>query len=82
MGQLAQAVGEYKDALRLDPKLTSAWINLATALARDPKTRAEARAALEKARALSPGDPRVSANIEELDALDKADKSGRPSRPR
>jgi Flp pilus assembly protein TadD len=77
MGHLDRAVAEYKDALRLDPKLTSAWINLATALARDPKTRAEARAALEKARALSPGDPRVSANLEELDALDKAEKSGR-----
>jgi cytochrome c-type biogenesis protein CcmH/NrfG len=66
-----RAIAEYREALRLDPKLASAWINLATVLARDPKTRAEARAALEKARALSPDDPRVKANLEELDGLEK-----------
>ncbi len=53
------------------PKLVSAWINLATALARNPRTRKEARADLERARALSPDDPRVKANLEELDALEK-----------
>lgn len=74
-GSLDRALTEYREALRLDPKLVSAWINLATALARDPRTRKEARADLEHARALSPDDPRVTANLEELDALEK-----RPSR--
>jgi Flp pilus assembly protein TadD len=70
-GHLDRAVAEYREALRLDPKLVSAWINLATALARDQKTRKEARADLERARALSPDDPRVKANLEELDAVEK-----------
>ena len=34
----------------------------------------EARSALEKARALDPQDPRVTANLEELDALEKGVK--------
>jgi Flp pilus assembly protein TadD len=75
-GSLDRALLEYREALRLDPRLVSAWINLATALARDPKTRKEARADLERARALSPDDPRVTANLDELDALEKG-----PSRP-
>jgi Flp pilus assembly protein TadD len=70
-GHLDRAVAEYREALRLDPKLVSAWINLATALARDPKTRKEARADLERARGLSPDDPRVKANLDELDAVEK-----------
>ncbi len=70
-GKADRAVAEYREALRLDPKLVSAWINLATALARDPRTRREARADLERARALSPDDPRVKANLEELDAVEK-----------
>jgi len=70
-GHLDRAVAEYREALRLDPKLVSAWINLATALSRDPKTRKEARADLERARALSPDDPRVKANLDELDAVEK-----------
>ena len=69
-GKVEPAIAEYREALRLDPKLASAWINLATALSRDPGTRREARAALERARALSPDDPRVKANLEELDALE------------
>jgi Flp pilus assembly protein TadD len=69
-GKLAEAIAEYRQALRLDDKLASAWINLATALARDPKTRGEARAALERARAIDPTDPRVKANSEELDSLE------------
>jgi Flp pilus assembly protein TadD len=76
-GHVDRAVAEYREALRLDPKLVSAWINLATALARDPKTRHEARAALERARALSPDDPRVKANLDELDAVEK----GAPAAP-
>jgi Flp pilus assembly protein TadD len=68
-GRMDDAIAEYRAALRLDPKLVSAWINLGTALAASPKTRPEARAALEKARALAPDDPRVKANLEELDAL-------------
>ena len=70
-GKRSEAVAEYRDALKLDDKLASAWINLATALARDPKSRVEARAALEKARAIDPTDPRVKANLEELDDLEK-----------
>ena len=71
MGQVDKAVAQYREAIRLDPRLASAWINLATTLARQPAGRAEARAALERARALSPDDPRVSANIEELDAVER-----------
>jgi Flp pilus assembly protein TadD len=70
-GRRDRAIAEYREALRLDPKLVSAWINLATALAFERGTRTEARAALEKARALSPDDPRVKANLEELDALER-----------
>ena len=70
-GSMDRALAEYREALRLDPRLVSAWINLATALARNPRTRKEARADLERARALSPDDPRVTANLEELDALEK-----------
>jgi Flp pilus assembly protein TadD len=70
-GKRSDAVAEFREAIRLDAKLVSAWINLATVLALDPATRKEARAALEKARALDPNDPRVKANLEELDALEK-----------
>jgi Flp pilus assembly protein TadD len=73
-GKKDEAVASYREAIRLDDKLASAWINLATLLAKEPKTRAEARSALEKARALDPQDPRVVANLEELDALEKAQK--------
>jgi tetratricopeptide (TPR) repeat protein len=66
----AEATAEYREALRLDPKLISAWINLATVLSRDPATRGEARAALEKAKSLDPTDPRVKANLQELEQLD------------
>lgn len=68
-GKLQPAEDEYRRALKLDPKLASAWINLATLLAKDPKRRGEARAALEQAKAIDPTDPRVKANLEELDAL-------------
>lgn len=73
-GKHAEAVASYREAIRLDDKLASAWINLATALAKDPATRAEARRALEKARALDPQDPRVIANLNELDALEREQK--------
>ena len=69
-GRLDEAIIEYRSALRIDPKLVSAWINLGTALARAPATRAEARAAFDRARVLSPNDPRVRANLAELEALD------------
>ncbi len=71
-GQLPEAIAEYRQAIALDARLSSAWINLATALARDPKTRAEARSALVRARKIDPTDPRVKANLEELDALEHA----------
>jgi Flp pilus assembly protein TadD len=70
-GKFDRAVAEYREALRLDAAYVDAWINLGAALARDPKTRPEARAALNKARALSRDDPRIKANLEELDALEK-----------
>lgn len=70
-GKLKEAIAEYREAIRLDATLASAWINLATALARDPKTRAEARSALEKAKKLDPSDPRVKANLDELNELEK-----------
>ncbi|MDB4996638.1 MAG: repeat protein [Myxococcaceae bacterium] len=76
-GKLSDAVAEYREAIKLDPKLSSAWINLATALSRDPKTRGEARQALKTAAGLDPSDPRVKANLEELDALEK----GTPQKP-
>ena len=70
-GRADQAIAEYHTALRLDPKAASAWINLGTALARTPRTRREARASFERAGQLSPSDPRVKANLDELDALEK-----------
>ena len=70
-GHADEAIAEYHTALRLDPKAASAWINLGTALARTPRTRGEARAAFQRAGQLSPSDPRVKANLDELDALEK-----------
>jgi Flp pilus assembly protein TadD len=70
-GKLTDAIAEYREAIKIDAKLASAWINLATALSRDPKTRAEARQALKTAEKLDPTDPRVKANLEELDSLEK-----------
>ena len=74
-GRFDQATAEYRKAIALDSTLASAWINLATVLARDPKTLPEARAALLRANAVSPDDPRVKANLEELDALQKSARS-------
>lgn len=73
-GKRDAAVAHYRDALRLDDKLVSAWINLATVLAQDPKSRSEARSALERARTLDPTDPRVTANLKELDDLERSKK--------
>ncbi len=70
-GRTDRAIVQYREAVKLDPRLAAAWINLATALSRDPKTRAEARAALKRAEGLDPTDPRVKSNLEELDALEK-----------
>jgi Flp pilus assembly protein TadD len=69
-GKVTEAIVEYRAALARDTHLASAWINLATALAKDPKTRGEARAALGEARKIDAKDPRVKANEEELDALE------------
>ena len=77
-GMRSEAIAEYRESLRLDPKLGSAWINLATILARDPKTRAEARAALETAKKIDPTDPRVKANLDELDSLEKSPRGTLP----
>jgi Flp pilus assembly protein TadD len=89
-GRLDRAVAEYREAIRLDPALASAWINLATVLAKNPATRRDARAALARAAAASPDDPRVKANLDELNALEKGiappssappDASSRPKFP-
>jgi Flp pilus assembly protein TadD len=76
--KVPDAIAEYHEALRIDPKSASAWINLATALAKEPSTRKDARAALEKARSLDPTDPRVKANLEELESLEKGGSAGGP----
>jgi tetratricopeptide (TPR) repeat protein len=68
-GKIDAAIAAYREAIRLDPQLASAWINLATALAKDPKRRGEARRALEAAKKIDPTDPRVKANLDELDAM-------------
>jgi len=73
-GRRADAIAKYREALKVDAKFASAWIDLATALAQDAKTRGEARAALLTAQRIDPTDPRVKANLEELDAVEKAAK--------
>jgi tetratricopeptide (TPR) repeat protein len=69
-GHVDRALAEYREALRLEPNLVGAWINLGTALARDAHTRGQARAAFDRASVLSPDDPRIKANLQELDALE------------
>ncbi len=71
-GRRADAIAKYREALHIDDKFASAWINLATALAKDPKTWPEARAALMTAKKIDPNDPRVKANLDELDDLEKS----------
>jgi Flp pilus assembly protein TadD len=71
-----EALASHREAVRLDPNLASAWINLATVLATDPASRLEARKALERARVLDPTDPRLKPNFEELDALEGRPKAG------
>ncbi|MFO0664335.1 MAG: tetratricopeptide repeat protein [Polyangiaceae bacterium] len=70
-GKLAEAQADYEQATKLDPQLASAWINLATVLSKDKSTRKRARDALETAKKIDPTDPRVKANLEELDDLEK-----------
>ena len=67
---LAGAIAEYREAIRLDDKLVSAWINLATALAQSGE-RVEARRALERAQKIDPSDPRIRPNLDELRDLEK-----------
>ncbi len=69
-GRSFEAITQYREAIRIDDTFAGAWINLATVLAREPKTRGEARAALERARSLDATDPRVNANLDELDELE------------
>ena len=75
IGKRGEALVAYRRALSIDETLVGAWINLATLLARDPKTRKEARAALERAKKLDASDPRIAANLEELTALEKENAS-------
>jgi Flp pilus assembly protein TadD len=74
LGRRDDALADYRAATKMDPQLISAWINLGTLLSRDPSTRAEARAALKRAEAIDRTDPRVKANLEELDALERGIK--------
>ena len=59
----------YREAIALDEKLGSAWINLGNALAQTGKL-VEAREAYRKAQALDPSDKRVKDVLEDLDALE------------
>ncbi|NRA33656.1 MAG: tetratricopeptide repeat protein [Polyangiaceae bacterium] len=67
-GQLEKAIAVYREALRLDPKLGSAWLNLGTALARQKKY-ADAEKAFLRAKKIDPTDPRVIANLKDLEEL-------------
>ena len=67
---MPKAIALYREALKLDDKLGSAWINLGNALAKQGQTK-EAREAYLKARALDPADPRVKAVLQELDSIEK-----------
>ncbi len=69
-GDLPKATALYREALKLDDKLASAWINLGNALAQQGQ-RKEAREAYLKAQAIDPSDPRVQAVLAELDAIEK-----------
>lgn len=60
----------YREALRLDPKLGSAWIDLGNALAQTGKYQ-DAREAYLRASSINPSDPRVKAVLQELEALEK-----------
>ncbi|CAN5597657.1 hypothetical protein BH09MYX1_BH09MYX1_19610 [soil metagenome] len=68
-GRNPDALREYQEALKRDDKFVSALIGVATVLALDPKTRGEARNALKKAKSIDPTDPRIDANLQELDEL-------------
>lgn len=74
-GDLAGAERELREAIRIDEGLASAWINLGTVLAKEPRHRKEARAAFKRAEKIDPQDPRVKANLAELDALEHAEDS-------
>ena len=69
-GDVQGAVAQYQAAIRLAPRLGSAWINLGTAHAKQRQFGA-ARAAFDKAAALDPTDPRVEANLAELEQLEQ-----------
>lgn len=79
-GHPADAIAEYRTAVTLDPSLVNAWINLGSALASTKSSREEARAALMRARALAPDDPRVKANLDELDATEAAESAATEKR--
>jgi Flp pilus assembly protein TadD len=70
-GRITDALREYREALKRDDKFVSALIGVATVLALDPRTRGDARAALLKAKVIDPTDPRIEANLKELDELEK-----------
>lgn len=72
-GDFAKAEESFEAALKLDPELVSAWVNLGSVQAIRGDF-AKARASLERARAIDADDPRVVANLAELDELEKGPK--------
>jgi Flp pilus assembly protein TadD len=68
-GNLDLALTNARRATELDPKLGSAWIVLGTVSAKLGRY-AASRQAFERARALDPTDPRVPANLDELNELE------------
>ena len=66
-----------REALKLDAKLGSAWINLGNALAQSGQLK-DAREAYLQAQALDPTDPRVKAVMAELDAMEKGGAAKAP----
>src|SRR6185436_13124598 len=76
-GDLPKAMAIYREAIKLDAKLGSAWINLGNALAQSGRLK-DAREAYMKAYALDPTDPRVKGVLAELDSIEKAGTTPSP----
>jgi cytochrome c-type biogenesis protein CcmH/NrfG len=62
----------YREALALDERLVSAWINMGNAFAKQRQF-VEAHGAYDKALTLDPSDPRVKDVIDELRAIERAE---------
>lgn len=73
LGDLDGAIAAARQSVKLDDRFASGHINLGIALARKRQF-AEARKEFEKARQIDPTDPRPTANLEELKALESGQK--------